>query len=98
MGRGIGVSSTGAAMRHIGATPAEQIVWLENRVKELEEQLYLQHQCKEALEHELSSTQSTISSYPSPAEALSAVIQWNIDVATDPLTNGGMVLVPVELL
>lgn len=41
-----------------------------------------------ALEHELCIMQSTISSYDSPAEALRALIDWHVAVATDPRVGG----------
>jgi hypothetical protein len=53
-------------------------------------------QCMIALERELNTMQSCIESYPTPSEALSAVINWNVQIATDPAVNGGKVLVPVE--
>ena len=51
--------------------------------------------CYSALDHELSSIQSTVESYNTPSDALKELIDWHVEVALDPKTNGGKVLVDV---
>jgi hypothetical protein len=43
---------------------------------------------KEAVDRELVILESTADSYTSPREAVKAVIDWNVAVATDPKVNG----------
>jgi hypothetical protein len=42
---------------------------------------------KAAVDHELSAIHSTADSFPSPKAAVQALIQWHVDVATDPIFN-----------
>lgn len=51
---------------------------------------------KAAIDHELVTIGSTADSFSSPKEALNALIEWHIAVATDPAVNGGYKLVPIE--
>lgn len=51
---------------------------------------------KQAIDHELVTLGSTADSYSSPKEAINALIEWHVSVATDPLVNGGYKLAPVE--
>lgn len=51
---------------------------------------------KQAIDHELVTFGSTADSYLSPKEAIEALIDWNISLATDPKVNGGHKLVPIE--
>jgi hypothetical protein len=50
----------------------------------------------QALENELATIQTTLGSYANPKQAIAALIDWHVQVATDPKTNGGRVLVPTE--
>ena len=50
---------------------------------------------KAAIDHELVTMGCTADSFSSPKEALNALIQWHIAVATDPMVNGGHKLVPM---
>ncbi len=40
---------------------------------------------KAAVDHELTAMHSTADSYPNPKAAVQALIQWHVDVATDPI-------------
>lgn len=51
---------------------------------------------KQAIDHELVSFGTTADSYSSPKEAINALIDWNVSLATDPKVNGGYKLVPLE--
>lgn len=50
----------------------------------------------EALRDALDLVGLDMGAYSSPKEALSALIDWHVSVSTDPRTNGGWQLVPVE--
>lgn len=50
----------------------------------------------EALRDALDLVGLDMGAYSSPKEALAALIDWHVSVATDPRTNGGWQLVPVE--
>lgn len=50
----------------------------------------------EALRKELDLVGLDMGAYSSPKEAIAALIDWHVSVATDPRTNGGWQLVPVE--
>jgi hypothetical protein len=53
---------------------------------------------EEAVEQELNSIQSTISSFETPQDALNHLITWHIDAALDPVINGGKALVELTTL
>lgn len=55
-----------------------------------------QNKWKAAIDHELVTIGSTADSFETPAEAVAALIDWHIKVATDPAVNGGYKLVPIE--
>lgn len=48
-----------------------------------------------AVEHELATIQSTVSSFESPAKAVAALIDWHVQVALDPKVNGQQEAEPV---
>lgn len=49
---------------------------------------------KDAVDHELTQIQMTTDTFPDPQAALSALIDWHVQVALDPAVNGGYRLVP----
>lgn len=49
-----------------------------------------------AVEHELATIQSTVSSFESPAKAVAALIDWHVQVALDPNVNGQQEAEPVD--
>jgi len=49
---------------------------------------------KDAVDHELTKIQMTTDTFPDPRSALSALIDWHVQVALDPAVNGGYRLVP----
>src|SRR5690606_26356922 len=49
---------------------------------------------KDAVDHELTKIQMTTDTFPDPQSALSALINWHVQVALDPAVNGGYRLVP----
>jgi len=52
---------------------------------------------KQAIDNELvTSLQCTADSYDNPRRALNDLIQWSVDVATDPRCNGGYELRPAQ--
>lgn len=56
-----------------------------------------QNKWEAAIGHELANTMNrTTDSFKTPAEAIAALIDWNIKVATDPAVNGGYKLVPID--
>lgn len=53
---------------------------------------------EEALEAELNTIDSTISSFPTPPDALYHLVNWHVATAVDPAVNGGYVLVHTSTL
>ena len=49
-----------------------------------------------ALDRELVLIGSSIECFDSPQDALNFIIDWHVDVATDPRTNGGYELIKIE--
>ena len=54
--------------------------------------------CKDAikaLDRELTMIGTSLESFDSPQDALNFIIDWHVDVASNPKTNGGYMLVKV---
>ena len=56
----------------------------------------LENPWKECIDQELVTLESTADSFASPKDALKAIIDWHVAIATDPAVNGGFMLVPVR--